>query len=855
MPPVPPLPIDPLLGDIAGALATFGRVVLQAPPGAGKTTRVPTAVLDAGLAGDKQIVVLEPRRIAARAAAEFVAGERQTAVGQEVGYRVRFDQRGSASTRLWFVTEGILGRQLARDPFLDHVGVLILDEFHERHLQGDVALAVARELQATVRPDLRIVVMSATLETERVAAYLGDCPVLTSTGRAYPVAITHAAAPDERPLSARVAAALRNVLGSTGDDGGDILVFLPGAAEIRKAATASEDLARALSCDIVPLHGDLPLDAQQRAIRRGPRRRVVLATNVAETALTVDGVTVVIDSGLARTARFDARRGINALHVTPISHAAAVQRAGRAGRAAPGRCVRLWTEADDRGRRERETPEVARLELSATVLELRAWGLRDVGGFAWLDAPPPAALERADRLLRQLGAVDAEGSVTAVGRRMLARAVPPRLARLLVESEARQCVAEAATLAALASERDIILEQRTFGRSGGAPATPWPAGPSDLLLRRDLFEEAARARFDASVCRRLGIDSRTVRAVERARRHLAPRANPPETVADPEPLLRCVLAGFADRVVRRRAPGSSRGVMVGGTGVILSDTSVVREADLFVAVEVDAGSRQPLAEARVRVASAIDRAWLDEMFPEAIADTEDLVFQPGPERVVARRRTCFHDLVIEERTEPPRDLHAAGLVLAAVARQDPAVAVDLGQRGRTLLDRLAFLARCLPELGLAPDPQAFLADTVAALCVGCSSFAEVRSADLAAALLGQLTPAQRRALDREAPAAYALPAGRRAPIVYARDRPPTVAARLQELFGLTSTPRLGGGRVPLVIEILAPNQRPVQITDDLASFWRTTYAEVRKQLRGRYPKHAWPEDPITATPVGPRKRQ
>ncbi len=383
-PPTAALPIDALLPEIVGTLRRGTRLVLHAAPAAGKTTRVPAALLDAGLAGDGAVLVLEPRRIAARAAAEFVARARGGAVGAEVGYRVRFAERGGPTTRLWFLTEGVLGRQLARDPFLESAGTVVLDEFHERHLQGDVALAVLRELQETVRPDLRLVVMSATLDVAPLAAFLDGAPVLSSPGRTWPVTIEHAAGPDARPLGVRVASALARLLGA-GDDGGDLLVFLPGAAEIRRAAEAIAPIAAARGLDVLPLHGDLPLESQEQAIRAGPRRRVVLATNVAETALTVAGVTAVIDSGLARLARFDARHGINALRVVPISRAAAEQRAGRAGRTAPGRCVRLWTAADHAGRRPHETPEILRLDLARSVLELRAWGPRAESTLRWCE--------------------------------------------------------------------------------------------------------------------------------------------------------------------------------------------------------------------------------------------------------------------------------------------------------------------------------------------------------------------------------------------------------------------------------------------------------------------------------------
>ena len=834
-----PLPIDPLLPEVVATLGRSRRLIVRAAPGAGKTTRVPAALLDGGLAGDRHVVVLEPRRIAARAAAEFVARERGGVVGAEIGYRVRFEQRGGPSTRLWFVTEGVFGRQLVADPFLEDVGVVVLDEFHERHLAGDVALAVVRHLQETVRPDLRLVVMSATLDTDAITRVLDGAAALTSEGRSFPVAIEHDET--EGPLPARVAAALRRTLAVAGD----VLVFLPGAAEIRRTADAIAPLTAAAGVDVVPLHGDLPLDAQERALRPGPRRRVVLATNVAETALTVEGVTTVIDSGLARVARFDPRHGINVLRLQGVSRAAAEQRAGRAGRTAPGRCIRLWSRAEHAGRRAFETPEMLRLDLARTALELRAWGLAAVGELAWIDAPPAAALARADRLLALLGAVDAaSGALTPTGRRLLELPAEPRIARLLVEAERAGAGDDGALVAALASERDVLASGRAFGTT-----RDFPPGPSDLLLRADLFLDAARRRFAPEACRALGLEPRAVHAVERARRQLG-RILARAGSGDARTLLRLVLAGFPDRVARRRAAGAPRAIMVGGTGIVLAAESVVREADLFVAVDVE---RTAGPEARVRVASAIEAAWLAELFPGSVTDATELVFDATAARVVARVRTRYHDLVLAETTRTDVDRSAAGEILAGVVRRDPRGLLDDG--AQALLARLAFLRRAMPDLGLPDDPDALAADALAGLAAGRTALAEVRRADAHAAIVAQLSPVQRAALAREAPPVHVLPSGRHATLRYPADRPPVVAARIQELFGLHATPRLAAGRVPLVVELLAPNDRPVQVTDDLASFWRTTYAEVRKQLRGRYPKHDWPEDPRTATPSARPKRR
>jgi ATP-dependent helicase HrpB len=839
------LPIDSLLPEIVAALRTANRLVLRAAPGAGKTTRVPAALLDAGIAGERHVAVVEPRRIAARAAAEFVARERRDQVGGEVGYRVRFARKGGPGTRLWFLTEGVFGRDLARDPFLEDVGIVVLDEFHERHLQSDLALAVVRELQETVRPDLKLVVMSATLDTEALVRYLGEAAALvTSEGRAHPVTIAHDDAGHGRHLVDRVVDAVRRVL----DAEGDVLVFLPGAGEIRRVGAALAPLVARQDVDVLPLHGDQPLDEQARALRAGPRRRIVLATNVAETALTVEGVATVIDAGLARAARFDVRTGLDRLELRPISRSSATQRAGRAGRLGPGQCIRLWSRNDEAGRREHDVPEVLRVDLGRTVLELAAWGLRDAHTLAWLDAPPPMVLERARDLLVELGALGADRMLTPIGRRMLAMPVAPRLARMVVEAEDEEVPASGALLAALASERDVVRATRAFG-SG---TTDWPPGPSDLLLRMELFEDAARAGFAAGACDRLGLDARAVRAVAHTRRQLARHAGD-DTAPTAERLLRCVLAGFPDRVCRRREHGSPRAVMRGGTGITLAPESIVREAELFVAVEVDGGERG--REARVRIASAVERPCLERVFPGSVTTDREIDFDEARGRAVARTVTRYRDLVLDVEVRTNVDPTEASAALAASIGDDPLRVYDGRPEVETLVVRLGFLARTMPELGLPDDPLPLVRDAVRALATGMRSVDELRGADVAGAVAGMLDHRSRAALERDAPTHWTLPSGRRVPVTWHRDRPPVVAARIQEVFGLAATPRLAGGRVPIVLELLAPNQRPMQTTSDLASFWRTTYAQVRAELRGRYPRHPWPEDPTTAIPTSRAKRR
>ena len=839
-----PLPIDAVLAEIVGALGRSNRLILRAPPGAGKTTRVPAALLDARLAEGGEILVLEPRRIAARAAAEFVARERGETLGDHVGYRVRLDARGGDATSLWFVTEGIFGRRLARDPFLERVRAVVLDEFHERRLAGDVALGVVRELQDTVRPDLRLVVMSATLETEPLARFLPGAAVVTAEGRAHPVTIDHAAAKDDRPLHVRVAGGITRALADP--QGGDVLVFLPGAAEIRRVARALEEAAR-LDADVVRLHGDLPLEEQRRALEPGPRRRVVLATNVAETSLTIEGVGTVVDAGLAREARFDARHGVNRLRTVRVSRASADQRTGRAGRLGPGRCLRLWTRAEHAERRERETPEVSRLELSSTVLELRAWGLRDPRAFPWLDAPPAAALERAERFLSDIGAIekaralDETGAITELGRGLLGLAVEPRLARILVEAERLGIPEVGALLAALASEEDVRADVGAFAARDDARAA---AGPSDLVDRAELFLEAGRRRFGRDALRTLGVDAGAARTVERTRQALCRAIRCPTGLPDEIPTataLRALLPGFPDRVVRRHERGSMRGTMVGGAVVALEPSSVVRDADLFLALDIRSNAAARGQTTRVFVASAIERDWLAETFPSALRDEREIVFDPERRRVVTRHRERLHDLVLDERVDADVDRAEAGEILARAILADRERRLPLGDADRAILDRLRFLAAYCPELGLATAEEELLAEPIRRIAAGKRALDEL--GDLLPAIVATLPHAARAALDRDAPERFALPSGKSTAIRYPSGRPPVAAARLQELFGLAATPRLARGRVPLVLEILSPSRRPVQVTDDLASFWSKTYTEVRKELRGRYPKHAWPEDP------------
>jgi ATP-dependent helicase HrpB len=797
-------------------------VVLEAPPGAGKTTRVPPALLDLV---QGEVVVLEPRRLAARAAAKRVAAELGERPGETVGYQVRFEEVGSPRTRLRYLTEGILARRLLSDPELRGVGAVVLDEFHERHLPGDLALALVQRLL----PRVKLVVMSATLDAAPLAAHL-DAPVVRSEGRRFPVEIEHLAAPDERRLSDQVAAAVRKL--TVPGSFGDLLVFLPGAGEIRQAADACAELARHRDLWVLPLHGDLPAEEQDRALAPAARRKVILSTNVAETSVTVPGVAAVIDSGLARIAAHSQWSGLPSLQVARISRASAAQRAGRAGRTGPGRALRLYTRHDLDSRPEHHPPEIERLDLAGTVLELRAAGL-DPERLRWLDMPPFAALQAAGELLRRLGCIGANGEATDLGRACARLPLHPRLSRLAVEAARRGYPLEGCAAAALLNERDLRL-QRELRESGA------PSGPSDVLELLDVLEHW-RSRRD--------VDANAARRVEQARAQLQ-RLVPPaqgRTGLRDEAVLVSVLAGFPDRVARRRAPGSDEVLLCTGGAAQLSPASAVREAPLLVAVDAEERRAGGRSRAVVRLASAIQPEWLLDLHPDALREETELVWEPSRERVEAVGRLLYDQLALEESRRPPRPEEAAGateiLLAHAGGIPDPELVARLRSRAETAA------AHC-PESGVRVLTDGEISAAVREAAAGLSSLQELREVDFAGALL---PPQLRAALDRLAPDQVALPSGRKLRVEYAPGRPPAVRSRLQDFFGLARGPAICNGRLPLVLHLLAPNGRAQQVTQDLAGFWERHYPAVRRELMRKYPRHPWPEDGATASPPAPKR--
>ena len=837
-----PLPIDVVLPDIVAALRHHRAVVVRAPTGAGKTTRVPPALLDAGFAQSGQIVMLEPRRLAARAAARRMAAERGERVGGQFGYEVRFDRQIGRDTQVRVVTPGILLRRLLDEPFLESVSAIIFDEFHERGIDIDLALGIVRLLQQTVRPDLRIVVMSATLPAERVADYLGGCPIVASEGRLFPVDVAYEPRSLQDPWPIAAANATAQLLDRTD---GDILVFLPGMTEIRRTAASLQTVANERDLMVLSLHGDLPAEEQDRALQPQARRRIVLATNVAETSVTVEGISGVVDTGLARMMTFDADLGLDRLALTPIARDAAEQRTGRAGRLRPGVCVRLWSEASHRQRPEQTEPEVRRVDLAGAILHLLCLG-EDVARFPWLEPPPEAAVEQAMELLRRLGGV--QGNVVTDGGRQLARLpVHPRLGRLLIEGLRMGLLARAAMGAALLSERD------PFDRQAGAPR-PVHAIESDVLERVEALEAFERRKQTASAAGVLHVGG--AQAVLRVRDQLARlleevsrdaesaerSAGNRLTLSGDEALLRALFAAFPDRVARRREADPARGVMVGGKGVRLAPSCRVLDSPLFVCIDVDSRS----TEAWVRQASAIQRDWLPA---SVVTASIEVSFDETSERVIARRKLRYEDLLLEESpANLPKD-NEVGRVLAEAAKAHlDRVLPPPDSTGGSFLLRVHCLREWMPELGLPAFDDAELREIVQWLCVGCKSFDEVRRAAWLGVLQSRLSAKQRQAVDREAPERIEVPSGNRITLRYEMGRSPVLAVRIQELFGLRETPRVAGGRVPVLLHLLGPNYRPQQVTDDLASFWANTYPQVRKELRARYPKHAWPEDPLTALP-------
>jgi ATP-dependent helicase HrpB len=828
-------PIDAILPELTEAVAGHSSVVLHAPPGAGKTTRVPLSLLAVLPADQGRIVMLEPRRIAAVSAARWMARTLGEEAGGTVGYTIRFDSRVSARTRIEVVTEGVLTRRLQADPGLGGTGLVIFDEFHERSIHADLALALCLDVRKGLRPDLKVLVMSATLDTGPIAALLGGARVITSSGRSYPVEERYLEEQRPGPLPPRIIAAVRTALRETN---GDILVFLPGSGEIR---ACSRELTNAfdLKEERIALHalyGDLPFEEQERAIVPSrEQRKIVLATNIAETSLTIEGVRVVIDSGLTRMLRYDPTTGMNRLVTVPVSRASAEQRKGRAGRLGPGVCFRLYARHSLQSMVPFTQPEVLVSDLAPLALELAVWGVKDRVALSWLDTPPDAAWNAGLGLLCDLGALDASGSVLPLGRAMARLPLHPRLSRLMLRARELGCVSLGADLAALVTERDI------FRQSAAERFIDDP----DFTERVDVLRAWRREKATGG-----GADQSALRSVERTAtqlNHLMPET-PRSDVADPETLSRLLLAAFPDRVCKRRSEGGGRFVHVQGRGVRLSKDSHLGDSPYIIAVSVDAGER---AEGFVHLAAPVTEELLRLECADRIETVRSVEWDRKENRVAAAEEERYGSLLLSSRAFTPGDDETVP-ILCEVIRTMPAMltfSADVRQfQGRVDLLKRAFPEEPWPDLsdaGLLSRPEDWLVPWLG----GIRTAQHLSNLNILPALRARLTREQGRLLEERAPLAIAVPSGSRVTIDYASGKQPVLAVKLQEMFGLADTPMVASNRVKLLLHLLSPARRPVQITQDLKGFWNTGYPLVKKDLKGRYPKHPWPDDPWNAVPT------
>lgn len=880
------LPIYEIEDGIVAGAREYRRLIISTPAGSGKSTQVPQMLLKHGLLGEGQVVVLQPRRLAARLLAARVAWERNSELGREVGYQIRFENVTSNQTRIRFVTEGVLLRQIIQDPQLRGVAAIIFDEFHERHLYGDITLARALDLQESQRPELKLLVMSATLDAAPLEDYLRPCRVLESQGRTFPVEIEFASGPgylDKRPVWEQAAAAFGQFVNS-GVPGG-VLVFMPGSFEIAQTIEALRHCDESRGFVLLPLHGELAPREQDAAVARYETRKVVVATNVAETSITIEGVRCVIDSGLARIPRYDPYRGLNTLLIEKISRASADQRAGRAGRTAPGVCLRLWSREEHGHRPQQELPEVKRLDLAEVVLTLKAAGVEDLRRFRWLEAPSEQSLAHAEELLVDLGALrpatrapsdaaphpepvapvvskpmESEGGssfiphpsslnpeleISPVGRKMLAFPLHPRYARMLLAAQENGCVHQACLLAALTQGRDLLLRNIDRDSARFREDLLGDKAASDFWILMRAWNYAAKNQFRLEACRRLGIHMVTARQVgplfqqfldiaRREKLQTEPRQVPEEA------LQKCILIGFSDRVARRVDGGTLRCELVHGRRGVLARESAVQSSPLLVVAEVrEVEGKDKTVNTILSLATAIEEAWLRELFPDDLTTAVRVFYDATAKRVCAEELLRFRDLVIgTRRFEPPPAQEAAGLLAEEVCA-GRLILKEWTHDVEQWILRLNCLAKWCPELDLPPITEEDRRHLIEQLCHGASGYKDIKDKPVKPLIKSWLSPAQQELLEKHAPERLTLGNGRAAKVVYEAGAQPHIALRIHDLFDVNSTPLIALGRVPVTVQILAPNMRPVQITQDLASFWREHYPRIKQELQRKYPKHHW----------------
>ena len=842
------LPIWKIHHDILRTLRGGNRLVLVAPTGSGKTTQVPQMLLDAGIAGGNMIVVLQPRRVAARTVATRVAWERAGKLGAEVGYQIRFDDHTSVGTRICFVTEGILLRWLQDDRTLTNIGAVVFDEFHERNLLSDVALALVKHLQQTQRPDLAMVVMSATLDAEPVAAYLEPCPILISEGQSYPVEVAYLPTPDQRPITAQAAEAVGRIINNGAP--GDILVFMPGRSEINGTLDALRGLRTQEHLTCLPLHGELEPHDQDRAFSPNALRKVIVATNVAETSITIDGIRHVVDSGTARVARFDAERGIGTLLLEPISRASADQRKGRAGRTAPGTCLRLWTATGHKSRAERNTPEIQRSDLAEVVLLMHSLGIREAATFDWLDKPDPQAVERAELLLTMLGALE-KADLTPIGRQMLGLPMHPRYSRMLIEASVRGCVPEAALCAALVSGRDLLARLHPDDSQTKAAREMFEeSGDSDFLTLMRAYEFAKEHGFGFDRCRAQGINAQVARQVEQTCQQILQAAHqkrlhdreagPPDAAKKPEALQRCLLAGFVDQLARRREPSQPACELTGGRQGQLVRESVVQDAPFFVAAILrEAPSRGPTPLTLLSLATAVHPAWIAEMFPQQITTNVEHRFDAKNKRVAALKLVRYLDVVIDQGPQQ-RDLDpiSSGRCLAE-AYQTGAFDLPLfDHRLKQFIARVNLIHATLPELEFAPFDEAAHTACLARAFTGLSLVKEAQASILTNAFHSHLAKGQASWLDELLPLSIPWPDNHTLRISYLSGEP-EASAKLQECFALQTHPTLCEGRLPVLLSLHTPDNKRLAQTTDWPHFLTREWPKHRQAVAKKFPGHMW----------------
>lgn len=840
------LPIFEIEQQLLKTLATKKRLVLTAPTGSGKSTQVPQMLLDGGLLGSGHVTILQPRRLPTRMLASWVAQARGVKLGAAVGYQIRLDNVTSAATRICYVTEGVLLRRMWADPELKGASAILFDEFHERHLYGDITLARALQIQESTRPDLIIIVMSATLDVALVEKYLQPCALLASAGRTYPVDIQYLTKPaGDAPVWDLAVRELQRLVRDHPQ--GDALIFMPGAYEIARTVQAAR-AALGQEFVVFPLHGELPPSEQDAAVARYERRKVVVATNVAETSLTIDGVRLVIDSGLARIPRYDPYRGINTLLIEKISRAAAEQRAGRAGRTAPGHCLRLWTAHEQSGRAPQELSEVKRLDLAEVILTLKASGVNDVRSFRWLEAPDARALERAEMLLTDLGATNATtGAITTLGRRMLAFPAHPRYARMLLGAEKYDCVRPVALIAALTQGRDLLMRRQ--GKPTDEPRDDLFGAEteSDFFVLMRAWRYAERNDFHIERCRRVGIHAQAARQVgplfEQFLRiagdiGLDVREKPFDNAA----VQRCVLVGFSDQLAKRLDAGSLRCELVHGRRGALARDSVVK-APLFVVSEArevaSGGSRDRALNVVLNLATAVNEEWLRELFPEDFKEVHAVDYDPTLRRVVARVETRFRDLVLEEKLSQNPPAEEAARILAREVSAGRCVLENWNEAVEQWILRVHRVREWMPELELPAIGEEDRGAIIEHVCHGAFSYNEVKARPILPVVKSWLSRQQQAWIEEYAPERIQLPRGRNVKVVYSIDGAPTIAARIQDLYDIKDAVWIANRRVAVRIQVLAPSNRPVQVTENLSVFWRETYPKLKQELQRKYPKHVW----------------